>query len=87
MYAKKRPLLGYVAVKNDATMEHELKCQRSNSYSHNNRRTVGSGVFCTDRVLSNTQYAVKGEQALSFSWNVLFYYRNLSYDSGFGEFQ
>jgi hypothetical protein len=60
MYVKKHWLLGYVTVKSEATIEYDTLCQRSTSYSRNNR-TVGSGVFCTDRVLSNIQYAVKGK--------------------------
>jgi hypothetical protein len=43
-------LLGYGTIKSDATMEHETLRQRSNSYSRNNRRTVGSGVFCAVRL-------------------------------------
>jgi hypothetical protein len=60
MSAKKLPLLGYVTVKRDATMEHEMLCQRSNSYSRNNT-IVRSAVFCTDRGLSNIQYVMKGK--------------------------
>jgi hypothetical protein len=62
-YVKKHPLLGYVTLNSDATMEHETLCQRSNSYSRNNR-TVRSGVFCTDRVLSNTIYIMKESRRL-----------------------
>jgi hypothetical protein len=32
MFANKLLLLGYVTVKRDATIEHEMLCQRSNSY-------------------------------------------------------
>jgi hypothetical protein len=32
--------------KNDATMEHEMSRQRSNSYARNNRGIVGRGVLC-----------------------------------------
>jgi hypothetical protein len=42
---KRCPLLGYGTINSDVTMEHEMQCQRNNSYACNNTGIVRSGVL------------------------------------------
>jgi hypothetical protein len=41
-------------------------CPPGNKYIHNNRRTVGQGVFYAVHVISNTEYVLKGKKEINY---------------------